>query len=98
MKSYLSVHPWKIVENNFNAEHQLISESIFSLGNGRFGQRGNLKKPIQATLCLEIILQEFTTQTKPELVGGKTDIQNILLRSLTPFLGLIFNGQQMTNS
>jgi len=41
MKSYLSVHPWKIVEQDFHPENQRISESIFSLGNGRFGQRGN---------------------------------------------------------
>jgi maltose phosphorylase len=41
MIQYLTTHPWKIVEEGFEAKHQRSSESIFSIGNGRFGQRAN---------------------------------------------------------
>jgi len=41
MRRYLDVDPWKIVESGFHPERQRASESIFSIGNGRFGQRAN---------------------------------------------------------
>jgi len=41
MIKYLTTHPWKIVEEGFDPKHQRSSESIFSIGNGRFGQRAN---------------------------------------------------------
>ena len=41
MERYLDIHPWKIVESGFHPERQRSSESIFSIGNGRFGQRAN---------------------------------------------------------
>ena len=44
MKPYLSVNPWKIVETGWNPEDVRRSESIFSIGNGRFGQRANFEE------------------------------------------------------
>ena len=44
MKQYLEPHDWKIIERGFNKTYQRVSESIFSLGNGRFGQRGNFEE------------------------------------------------------
>ena len=44
MKHYISQHPWQIIEKGFHSEFQEISESIFSLGNGRFGGRGNFEE------------------------------------------------------
>ena len=41
MNRYLDIDPWKVVETGFHPEHQRSSESIFSIGNGRFGQRAN---------------------------------------------------------
>jgi maltose phosphorylase len=41
MIKYLSTDPWSIVEEGFHVELQRSSESIFSLGNGKFGQRAN---------------------------------------------------------
>ena len=41
MNRYLDIHPWKVVETGFHPEYQRSSESIFSIGNGRFGQRAN---------------------------------------------------------
>lgn len=45
MKKYLKTDEWNIIEDNFHADHLRMSESIFSLGNGRFGQRGYFEEP-----------------------------------------------------
>lgn len=44
MKKYFKEDPWCIIEEGFDASRNLVSESIFSLGNGRFGQRGNFEE------------------------------------------------------
>jgi maltose phosphorylase len=44
MKSYLKYDEWSIIEESFNPENNRISESIFSLGNGRKGGRGNFEE------------------------------------------------------
>ena len=44
MKNYLQHHEWQIIEDGFHAEHNRISESVFSLGNGRMGQRANFEE------------------------------------------------------
>ena len=44
MKKYLIHHPWKIIEDKFHPDFNKVSESIFSLGNGRFGGRGNFEE------------------------------------------------------
>ncbi len=44
MKKYLKTDEWDIIEDSFHADHLRTSESIFSLGNGRFGQRGNFEE------------------------------------------------------
>ena len=41
MIKYLLTDPWKITEEGFKRKHHRSSESIFSIGNGRFGQRAN---------------------------------------------------------
>ncbi|ADV45004.1 family 65 glycosyl hydrolase domain-containing protein [Bacteroides helcogenes] len=45
MKKYLKTDEWNIIEDNFHPDRLRISESIFSLGNGRFGQRGSFEEP-----------------------------------------------------
>lgn len=40
MKRYIKANEWSIIEDEFHATQLRASESIFSLGNGRFGQRG----------------------------------------------------------
>lgn len=44
MKNYIQVDEWKIIEDGFNPGYNKISESIFSLGNGRMGQRANFEE------------------------------------------------------
>lgn len=45
MRKFLHTDEWNIIEKEFHADCQRGSESIFSLGNGRFGQRGNFEEP-----------------------------------------------------
>lgn len=44
MKNYIIHDPWYIVEDQFRAAHNEFSESIFSIGNGRMGQRANFEE------------------------------------------------------
>jgi maltose phosphorylase len=44
MKNYIKAHEWQIIEEGFDPQLNKISESIFSLGNGRMGQRANFEE------------------------------------------------------
>jgi maltose phosphorylase len=44
MKKHYEENPWLIIEEGFHPEMQKSSESIFSLGNGRMGQRANFEE------------------------------------------------------
>ncbi len=44
MKTYYKKDEWKIIEEGFKPEMHEASESIFSLGNGRMGQRANFEE------------------------------------------------------
>ena len=44
MKNYLKHHAWHIIEEGFNPHYNQISESVFSIGNGRMGQRANFEE------------------------------------------------------
>jgi len=44
MKKYIKIDEWNIIEEGFDSHLNKISESIFSLGNGRMGQRANFEE------------------------------------------------------
>src|SRR6056297_3417701 len=44
MNQYLKIDQWKIIEEGFNPDNNRASESIFSLGNGKMGQRANFEE------------------------------------------------------
>ena len=44
MNKYLKADAWCIVEEGFDPDNMRSSESIFSIGNGRFGQRANFEE------------------------------------------------------
>lgn len=44
MKNYLKHHPWHVIEDQFDPHVHEVTESICSLGNGRFGIRGNFEE------------------------------------------------------
>ena len=41
---YLDVDPWRIIERGWDPNNHPKSESIFSIGNGRMGQRANFEE------------------------------------------------------
>ena len=49
LDTYTEVHPWKIIERSWNAENHPKSESLFSIGNGRMGQRANFEETYTGT-------------------------------------------------
>jgi len=50
MKEYIKKDPWKIIEEEFIPEYNRISESLFSIGNGRMGQRANFEEKYSGDL------------------------------------------------
>jgi len=44
MHKYITPHPWKIIEDKFEQDLNPNSESLFSIGNGRLGQRANFEE------------------------------------------------------
>jgi len=44
MKNYIIADEWNIIEEGFDPHLNKISESIFSIGNGRMGQRANFEE------------------------------------------------------
>ncbi|MGB4776623.1 MAG: glycoside hydrolase family 65 protein [Daejeonella sp.] len=44
MKNYIKTDEWNIIEEGFDPHLNKISESIFSIGNGRMGQRANFEE------------------------------------------------------
>src|SRR5689334_4893787 len=44
MKQYIKHDPWCIIEEGWHPGENKITESLMSLGNGRFGQRGNFEE------------------------------------------------------
>jgi maltose phosphorylase len=44
MKDYIKIDEWSVIEEGFDPHLNKVSESIFSLGNGRMGQRANFEE------------------------------------------------------
>ncbi len=44
MKNYIKPNEWNIIEEGFDPHLNKISESLFSIGNGRMGQRANFEE------------------------------------------------------
>ncbi len=44
MKDYIKIDPWNIIEEGFDPALNKVSESLFSIGNGRMGQRANFEE------------------------------------------------------
>lgn len=47
LKNDIILDEWKIVEENFNLENSLKNETIFSIGNGYIGMRGNFEEGLR---------------------------------------------------
>ncbi|MFU8794838.1 MAG: beta-phosphoglucomutase [Dethiobacteria bacterium] len=49
--SLYNTDPWKISETNFSLKNNLLSESIFALGNGYIGMRGSFEEGLAGADC-----------------------------------------------
>jgi len=49
MKDYIVHDGWKVIEEGFHPEHNKITESLMSLGNGRMGHRANFEEKYSGT-------------------------------------------------
>ena len=78
MKNLFEIDEWKIVQNQYEPSKQLQAESIFSIGNGSFGQRANFEEHYSGPTLQGNYLGGITILTKPKWAGGKTAIQSIL--------------------
>jgi maltose phosphorylase len=67
MKQYLKHHEWQIIEEGLNPHYNKVSESVFSLGNGRMGQRATFEEDYSGE----------THQGSYVWAGGRTATLNI---------------------
>ena len=44
MNNLFDIDEWKVIQRSFEPDKQLSAESIFSIGNGCFGQRANFEE------------------------------------------------------
>ncbi len=44
MKDYITHEGWRVIEDGFHPDHNKITESLMSLGNGRMGHRANFEE------------------------------------------------------
>ncbi len=52
MKNYIIHDEWNIIEKGFDPHNHKVSESIFSIGNGRMGQRANFEEHYSGEMLL----------------------------------------------
>ena len=80
LKTYIEAHPWKIIERGWNAANHPKSESLFSIGNGRMGQRANFEETYTGNSLQGSYIAGVYYPDKLGLVGGKMVIPSISLR------------------
>ena len=90
MKQFLKVDEWNIIEEGFHPDNMRASESIFSLGNGRFGQRGNFEETYSSDSLQGSYVAGITFLDRTGWDGGKTDIPFLLARPQRTGTGAAF--------
>ena len=67
MKNHIKADPWKIIEEGFSAALHPVSESIFSIGNGKMGQRANFEEKYSGETLRS---RKQLAQSAPDLKNG----------------------------
>ena len=78
MKKYLKTDEWNIIEDSFQADRMRWSESIFSLGNGRFGQRGYFEEPYSSDSYRGAFVAGITFLDKTRVGWWKNGFSTVL--------------------
>ena len=78
MKRYLITDEWSIREDGFHTDYLRMTESVFSLGNGRIGQRGNFEEPYSSDYdeCLDRAADEKADNARPALASHVDNIED----------------------
>ena len=87
MKNYVKKDPWCIIEEGFRPELNRISESIFSIGNGKMGQRANFEERYSGDSLQGSYVAGVYYPDKTKVGWWKTAIPNILPRYLMQLIG-----------
>ena len=88
MKNYIKHHPWSIVEDTFDKKVNQVSESIFSIGNGRMGQRANFEEDYTGESLQGSYLAGIYYPDKTRVGWWKMATQNILRKCSIQSIGL----------
>lgn len=82
-RQYLKFDEWKVIEEGFDPKHHKASESIFSLGNGRMGQRANFEEQYGGSTLQGSYIAGIYYPDKTRVGWWKTAIQSILQKLST---------------
>ena len=96
-KKYLEVNPWKIVENGFNRERALVSESLFSLGNEYMGVRGFFEESYSGNRFVGSFFNgvyEYEKVSHPQLFKGIVTKSHFMVNSVNWLPVRIFAGAE----
>ena len=99
MKKYLKTDEWNIIEDQFHPDRQRMSESIFSLGNGRFGQRGYFEEPYSSDSYRGSFVAGITFLDKTRVGWWKNGypeyFAKVLNSAFWPGINIVVNGTEL---
>ena len=78
MQNLFEIDEWNIIQKGYTEKKQLQAESIFSIGNGIFGQRANFEEKFSGISLSGSYVGGIYYPDKTKVGWWKNDIQNIL--------------------
>jgi len=99
MKTYIKHDPWQIIEDEFRPDHNEFSESIFSIGNGRMGQRANFEEQFSGRTLQGSYLAGIYYPDKTRVGWWKNGYPEYFAKVINSFnwigLSIMINGQPL---
>ncbi|MBC8059157.1 MAG: family 65 glycosyl hydrolase [Clostridiaceae bacterium] len=96
---YYKINPWKIIEEGFDTERNMVSESIFSLGNEYMGIRGYFE---EGSTCNGLLgsyfngVYENSTEVNKSSYKGIIDHTHFMVNSVDwLYTRLLIDGEQL---
>lgn len=96
---YYKIDPWKIIEEGFDAERNMVSESIFSLSNEYMGVRGYIE---ESSTCESLLgsyfngVYEYSEDVNRSAYKGIIDHTHFMVNSVDwLYTRLLIDGEQL---
>jgi maltose phosphorylase len=96
---YYKIDPWKIIEEGFDAERNMVSESIFSLSNEYMGVRGYIE---ESSTCESLLgsyfngVYEYSEDVNRSAYKGIIDYTHFMVNSVDwLYTRLLIDGEQL---